>query len=260
VADFTGKKDKTMARPYILVAPNGARRMQSDHSALPITLTQIVDCARDCHDAGADGIHVHVREDDGEHSLDAGRYNEVIRELAQQVPGMGVQITTESAGVFDVPEQLACLEQVAPAWASISVREVARRPDLADQLYGLCADQGTRVQHILYDAADAAQLKQWQEAGIVRASQAERILVLGQYAGGIYATPEDLDTRAPQGGAWAVCAVGPQEHACLLRAAGMGADLRVGFENSLTDAQGTPWQSNAESVAALVAQLEGTRS
>lgn len=248
-----------MARPYILVAPNGARRMQSDHSGLPITLTQIVDCARDCHDAGAHGIHVHVREDDGTHSLDAGRYREVIRELTQQVPGMDVQITTESAGLFDVPAQLECLQQVAPAWASISVREVARRPDLADQLYGLCADQGTRVQHILYDAADAAQLKQWQETGIVRATQAERILVLGQYAG-TYAQPEDLDTRAPQSGAWAVCAFGPQEHACLLRAAAMGADLRVGFENSLTDAQGTPWQSNAASVAALVAQLEGARS
>lgn len=248
-----------MSRPYILVAPNGARRMQSDHPALPITLPQIVDCARDCHRAGADGIHVHVRESDGTHSLDAGRYNEVIRELAQQVPGMDVQITTESAGLFDVPAQLECLDQVAPAWASISVREIARRPDLADQLYGLCADQGTRVQHILYDTADAAQLAQWQAAGVVRAFQSERILVLGQYAG-VYAEPQDLDTRAPQGGAWAVCAFGPQEHACLLRGAEMGADLRVGFENSLSDAQGTPWGSNAQSVAALVAQLKGTQS
>ena len=53
-----------------------------------------------------------------------------------------------------------------------------------------------------------------------------------------------------------VCAFGPREHDCLIRAAELGGDLRVGFENSLTDASGRPWRDNADSVRALVARIE----
>ena len=49
---------------------------------------------------------------------------------------------------------------------------------------GCAQDQGTRVQHILYDAADAAVLNAWRAAGIVRAEQSECLLVLGRYADG----------------------------------------------------------------------------
>jgi len=144
--------------PYILVAPTGARRGRRDHSELPVSMDQIVGVARACFAVGADGLHLHVRDAEGRHSLDGGLYLETIAELRQAVPKMDIQITTEAAGVFDVPAQFACLEQVRPEWASISVREISRSPEWADRVYGLCSDQGTRVQHILYDAEDAALL------------------------------------------------------------------------------------------------------
>ncbi|WP_420584108.1 3-keto-5-aminohexanoate cleavage protein [Ruegeria sp.] len=244
-------------RPYVLAAPNGARRGTLDHPELPVSLDQIVDTALSCFRAGADGLHLHVRDAEGRHSLDAGRYLETLAALQQAVPSLELQITTEAAGVFDVPAQLTCLEQVRPDWASVSVREIARSPELAAKVYGLCAEQGTRVQHILYDAEDAALLKQWQIDGTVRDEQVDRLLVLGRYSTGQQSVPQDLDLFPTDKSPWMVCAFGSREHDCLAYAAHLGGDVRVGFENSLTDENGSVWKDNAASVSALVAKLEG---
>ena len=140
-----------MRRPYVLVAPNGARRGHGDHPALPVTTEEIIATASACQLAGADGIHLHVRDDNGRHTLDPGRYLETITAIKETAPGLDIQITTEAADVYDVPTQLACLESVRPDWTSIAIGEIARAPELASAVYGLCAEQGTRVQHILYN-------------------------------------------------------------------------------------------------------------
>ncbi|MDX1744140.1 MAG: 3-keto-5-aminohexanoate cleavage protein [Ruegeria sp.] len=249
-------ENQAAKRPYVLVAPTGARRGWSDHPALPVSIDQIVDTGCACFKAGANGLHLHIRDSEGRHSLDPGRYLETVAALRRAVPELDLQITTEAAGVYDVPAQIACLEKVRPDWASVSVREIARSPEHADRVYGLCAAQGTRVQHILYDAEDAALLAEWTKAGIVREDQAECIFVLGRYAAGQQSSPQDLDQFPKGQSPWMVCAFGPQEHACLAYAAKQGGNVRVGFENSLTDENGNHWKDNAASVSALVAKLE----
>ncbi|MCA0926858.1 BKACE family enzyme [Ruegeria profundi] len=243
-------------RPYVMVAPTGARRGRTDHPALPVSIDQIVETGRACFQAGANGLHLHIRDAEGRHSLDPARYVETVAALRRAVPELELQITTEAAGVYDVPAQIDCLEKVCPDWASVSIREIARSPDLADRVYGLCAAQGTRIQHILYDSEDAALLAEWTKAGIVREEQTECIFVLGRYAAGQQSCPHDLDQFPKGQSPWMVCAFGPQEHACLTYAAKQGGDVRVGFENSLTDENGNFWKDNAASVSALVAMLE----
>lgn len=246
-------------RPHIMVAPNGARRGKADHPVLPVTIPEIVAAARACRDLGADALHLHVRDAAGVHTLDPGIYREALAELAAHVPGLPVQITTEAAGLFDVAVQYRCLTDLRPAHASIAVREIARDVDLAPRIYAACAEQGTRVQHILYDGDDIARLRVWRAQDIVRPGQDAVLFVLGRYSAGQVSAPEDIApfrAAMPEAADWMVCAFGPAEHACLLAAAAQGASLRVGFENSLTRADGTPHPDNAASVSELVSQLE----
>jgi len=248
-----------MTRPFLMVAPNGARRSRADHPAVPVTTDQIAANALACATAGADALHLHVRDDDGRHSLDAGRYREALAEIAARAPALRLQIATEAGGIFDVADQLACLKAVKPGWASISVREIARDPALAAQVYGTCADLGTEVQHILYDTDDIALLNRWQAEGKVRPDQTAVIFVLGRYTPGQASSPDDLQPfrdAMPKAAGWMVCAFGSQEHACLLAAARAGGALRVGFENSLNDHCNRPHPDNAASVAALRSLLE----
>lgn len=246
------------SHPLIMVAPTGARRGKADHPQLPITLDEIVATAEACFAAGAPALHLHVRDDAGVHSLDTGRYEAALQALAETVPAMRIQITTESAGIFDVPAQLNCLEAVRPDWASVSIREIARAPELAARLYGGCAEAGTEVQHILFDRDDVALLQDWQGKGIVRPDQTSVIFVLGRYTKGQESDPADLLPfldAMPERQDWMVCAFGRREHECLLATANAGGTLRVGFENSFIDADGAPHDSNATSVARLMARL-----
>lgn len=249
----------SMLRPHIMVAPNGARRTKDDHPNLPISIEEIVAETVSCAAAGADALHLHVRDSKGRHSLDAGLYGETLQALDAALPGFPIQITTESAGLFGVADQLAVLQQLRPAAASISVREIARDAELAAQVYATCHENGTKVQHIVYDSNDWQQLQAWRKSDIVHPDQIDTIFVLGKYSPARDARPEDLkslpNAATSLDEAWAVCAFGPQEHNTLLAAAAMGAKLRIGFENNIHTADGTIAKSTAANVAALRAAL-----
>lgn len=246
-----------MTRPYHLtVAPNGARRGKADHPALPLSAAEIADTARACQSEGADTIHLHVRDTEGRHSLDPGRYREAMAAIAQQAPGMAIQITTEAAGRYDVAAQLACLSALRPAAASISVREMARDADLAARAYALAHEAGTLVQHILYAPDCIDQFTDWCARRIIRDTWPSVILVLGRYVPALAARPADLApllARLRQPVTWAACAFGRDERACLLAALRCGGDVRVGFENNLQSPDGQPLADNAATVRALVA-------
>ena len=94
--------------PVLMVAPNGARRTKADHPALPVSVAETVEAALACHEAGAGGLHAHVRDRQGAHVLDAGLYRELIAEMGLRAPAMAVQITTEAVGRYSPAEQRLC--------------------------------------------------------------------------------------------------------------------------------------------------------
>lgn len=252
-----------MAEYSLMVAPNGARRGRGDHPQLPVTAQQTAETAAACFAAGAHALHLHVRDDEGRHSLDAGRYREALDAVRESAPAMAVQITTESAGFYDVAAQFACLKALRPAAASVSVREMARDADLAARAYALCAEAGTQVQHILYGPDCISQLRTWYQDGTVPGAMRDAIFVLGAYNPPVLARPEGLsvfqDAVADLHLNWAVCAFGQHEQACLLAAVAAGGDARIGFENNIETPQGGLLADNAASVAAFVqaAKVQG---
>ena len=249
-----------MSKPNLMVAPNGARKQKTDHPAVPVTIPEIAQTAYDCFHAGADSLHLHVRNADGSHSLDATLYKEAISAVAEVVPDMPVQITTESAGIFDVPTQFQCLTSVVPKSASISVREIARDVSLAPSVYGFCAEAKIAVQHILYNSQDVALLHEWYAKDWVPLDMGSAIFVLGQYQPMIQARPDNLmpflDAASGLSLDWAICAFGQNELACAKQALSLGGDIRIGFENNILLPDGNPAKNNAQTVALAAALIK----
>jgi 3-keto-5-aminohexanoate cleavage enzyme len=247
--------------PRIMVAPNGARRGKADHPALPVTIPGIVATAAACHAAGAGGLHAHVRDAEGRHVLDAGLYRELIAEMARKVPGMAVQITTEAIGLYGAPFQRQLVYELRPAMVSVALAEMLSDGDEAEAMhfYRSCADAGIAVQHILYSPDEVRRLSALVESGVVPSQGLQILHVLGRYSAGQMSRPADLDAplsaAADLPGDWAVCAFGPGETACLARAARLGGKVRVGFENSLWNADGTLARDNAQRVAEVAAAI-----
>lgn len=240
-----------------MVAPNGARKSKADHPNLPMTLDEIVAEAVACFAAGADGLHLHVRDDAECHSLDAGRYREALQALRVAVPAMTLQITTEAVGMYSPAAQRAVVRDVAPDAVSISLAEICAggARDEALKLFDECAERGVAVQHILYGGEDLALMQGFLQAGQINPEGLQLLFVLGRYAQDQQSLPADLDPFVAWQVAncvdadWAICAFGLAETECLRAAHALGGKLRVGFENSFWNEDGSLAQSNAERCA-----------
>lgn len=246
--------------PTIMVAPTGARRSASDHPALPITIQQIVIEARNCFAAGAQAIHVHVRDAAAKHSLDAGLYTELLAELDVTVPDMMVQITTEAVGIYSPQEQRALVQDLCPKQVSISLQEMSdeKNDETLKQFYHWAIEANVGVQHILYSPQEVQMMEDYVARGIIPADNLELLFVLGKYSRADASRPEDIaaylterkDAIVQAG--WAVCAFGRHETACLVQAISDGGKARIGFENNLLNSDGSLAASNAARVEELV--------
>ena len=93
-----------MTQPFIMVATTGARKTKADHPQIPISIADTVAVAKTCFEAGADAIHLHIRDTQECHSIDTGLYQEALAELAQALPKMDVQVSSR----FPHPADVGC--------------------------------------------------------------------------------------------------------------------------------------------------------
>jgi 3-keto-5-aminohexanoate cleavage enzyme len=248
----------------IMVAPNGARRTKTDHPALPLTADELGATARACHRAGAAAIHLHVRDAEARHSLDASGYRAAMAAVQRDCPEIAIQTTTEAAGRFELAEQIASVEASRPSCLSFSIAEMMREGEARGEAFLVwAAAQNIGIQFILYDTAQIAQLARLRDAGTLHLPGTPRIILVA----GRYSSTQDSDLSEFEAlydalrasgldsqSLWMTCAFGRGEMACLERTIELGGHVRVGFENAIVDSAGRPARDNAERVA-MVADL-----
>ncbi|ACB79379.1 protein of unknown function DUF849 [Methylorubrum populi BJ001] len=240
--------------PLILAnAPNGATRTKADHPALPITADEIARTAAEIAEAGAALIHVHVRDRAGRHLLDAEAYRAVTAAIRAEVGDrLVVQITSEAAGRYQSPEQMAVVRATRPEAVSLALREIV--PDAgaeaaAAQFFAWARAERVLLQIILYTPDEVTRYHALKARGVLGAGGDFPLFVLGRYTPGQVSVPADLLPFLAAAGEslplWSICAFGPRENACALAAAALGGHVRVGFENSLLAPDGSRAESNA---------------
>ena len=253
-------------RRLIGVAPNGARRTQADHPALPIRPEEIAQTAREIVAAGAGLLHLHVRDEAGGPSLDPTRYQDAVSAIRDAVGDqLIIQITTEACGIYSRDEQIGTVEAVRPEACSVALRELCPSDQAGDvqtyaQFLSDCQREGIALQHILYDEADLRRFRRFWSEGVVPEAHPFILLVIGRYT----PHPEDwqraflklmgaLHTKGEALPDWAVCGFGTAQISILTAAAALGGHVRVGFENGLHRPDGTLAQDNADLVSMCAA-------
>lgn len=258
--------------PLILAnAPNGASRTKADHPALPMTADEIGATAERILAAGAAMIHVHVRDKDGRHLLDADAYRDATAAIRDRVgTRLVVQVTTEAGGRYQPPEQMAVIRALRPEAVSVALRELF--PDAAVE--GEAANflawvrrEEIALQIILYSADEVHRYAGMKARGLIPPGNDFPLFVLGRYTAGQVSTPGDLDpflaaaADLKQTAPWSMCAFGRHENACAAHAAAKGGHVRVGFENNIAMPDGSLAPDNAAlvDVAAAAARAAGRR-
>lgn len=224
----------------IAVAPNGGRLSKADHPALPVSPAELARTAAACLEAGAAMIHVHVRDRDGRHLLDAEAYRAATAAIRGAVADrLVIQITSESLGLYAAPEQMAVVRAVRPEAVSLALRELARDESGEAgfaRFLEWTAGAGVTPQVILYAPEEAVRLARMRERGLIPFETLPVLYALGRYAEGQTAGPADLvpflAPGMPRFAHWMVCAFGRREAACVAAGALLGGHARVGFENN----------------------------
>lgn len=255
-----------MHSPFIMVAPNGAHKTKQDHPNLPITIDETIATAIACHKSGAHGLHAHVRDEQGQHSLDSGLYLELIQELSTAVPELLLQITTEAVGRYSPKQQRDVVNLVQPKAVSVAIREMLSDNDnsAARAFYHGIAEQNIDLQHILYSDQDVLWLDKLISDGIIPQTLDSTLFVLGRYSEGQLSSPSDLhpflkikaQSTNLVHGRFMVCAFGPQEIECLVSAAAAGAGCRIGFENNIYKSNSQLATDNQQRVIELIQAIE----
>ncbi len=255
-----------MSKPYIVMcAPNGARKTQADHPALPISPGELADCAESILNAGASIMHVHVRDDEGRHSLDVNRYREATSAIRDRVGDrLVIQITTEACGIYTPEQQMGMVRELMPEAVSLALKELC--PDdeseaVATEFFAWLNDEGIMVQYILYSPDEVARFVNLRNKGVIPDKRPFVLYVLGRYSDDLTGDPRDLESFAAVAGddtEWAVCCFGKTEQAAASLASAMGGHARVGFENNRLAPDGGAATDNAALVR-LAAICQGDR-
>ncbi len=244
----------------IMVAPNGARLTTKDHPVLPVTIEKTVEAVAQCKSAGAGAVHLHVRDQEGQHLLDVETYREAMAAVRDRLgKDFPIQVTTESVGKYRPEQQIALVKELKPEYISAALTEFvpdAIYNDMASDFYRWSVDTGVAVQHILYSSEDLAKFIDLQESGVIPDQHRSLLFVLGRYTEGQQSSPQDLDLfleelerRGVAGHyTWMICAFGQNETECLVYAAARGGHVRVGFENNRLHRDGRVAINNAERI------------
>ncbi|MBX2829766.1 MAG: 3-keto-5-aminohexanoate cleavage protein [Rhodospirillales bacterium] len=243
--------------PFLIAsAPNGARKTKADLPNIPITPVEVAKTALKCKQAGAGMMHLHVRDDEQRHSLDAGRYREMLREVRAAVgPDMVLQVTTEAVGMYSAGDQMAMVRDLVPDAVSIAIREIAPIDADLNEVKGFfefMREAAISPQFIVYAPEDVQRFNQLVEIGVLPGEKFPVLFVLGRYTAGQQSNPVDL---LPFIGSssyiseWMLCAFGAFENACILTGAGLGGHGRIGFENNHLGVDGNSADDNAELIA-----------
>jgi 3-keto-5-aminohexanoate cleavage enzyme len=243
--------------PIVLtVAPNGASKQKADHPALPLTPEELAERAARCLEAGAAMLHLHVRDRDGRHLLEADAYRAALSAIRARVGSRQIlQTTSESGRRYAAPEQMAVIRAVRPEACSAALRELC--PDAASEreaaaFFAWLSSAQVMTQVILYAADEYPRWRDLRRRGVIPDGPWSLLFVLGRYSAGQVSDPRELlPFLAAHTGSepWSLCAFGPREAACVLAAAAFGGHARVGFENNLLLPDGAVAPGNEALVA-----------
>jgi len=288
-----GKEGSRRQKVIITCAITGAIHTPSMSRYLPVTPEEIADSAVGAAEAGAAILHLHARDPGtGRPDQSPEAFGRFLSRIKQRT-GAVINLTTGGAPYMTVEERLQPAARFQPEIASLNMgsmnfglfpmldrfrefqhpwerevlensRDLVFRNTFRDIEYILrtVGDSGTRFEFECYDVGHLYNLAHFLGRGLVKPPLFVQT-VFG-ILGGIGPHPEDVlhmkrtaDRLFGEQYRWSVLGAGRNQMLIAAQAAAMGANVRVGLEDSLWAGAGKLAESNAQQVTRVRQILEG---
>ena len=235
---------------------------------MPVTLKELVQTGVDCQAAGAAVIHVHIRDDDAQATLDPKRLHDTVAALRESTD-LIVQLSTGGAVSDGEAARLAVLD-AAPDMASCTMGTVNFGDDIFMNRWASSSIFTKRcVRHESSPSTRSSISDTWRAWSVSCRNTAYRSGSTctstssscsrwsSRDAATVTAMAEAARRHLPEGSTFAATGIGRTTLPVMFASLASGGHVRVGMEDTVSFARRQPVESNAQLVqrAAEVAGL-----
>ncbi|NCB42187.1 MAG: 3-keto-5-aminohexanoate cleavage protein [Clostridia bacterium] len=248
-----------MKKTIITVATTGAWPTKKNNPNIPMTPDEIASDVYECWKAGAAICHLHMRDDQGNGTMDTEKFIETVN-LIKANKDCNILINCTTSGDLNATDETrqAHLKVIKPELASYDCGSMnwmhnslfVNHPKFLEDLGYTMQTCGVKPEIEIFDAGMIYNSIYYLKKGVLKAP-CHYQFVLGA-AGGTTATVENLvylKSQIPEGSTWAALGIGPGHIPIMLAAIAMGGHLRVGMEDNILFAPGELAKSNAQLVS-----------
>lgn len=256
---------------FITCALTGAQTNKSLSPYHPTMPDEIAADAVAVAKAGASVVHIHVRDNEGNPTMDTDRWVEVVTMVREALrrENLDLILNLTSSGT-KFPEDLrvghlpVCLPEITSFdagsmnWSNSYV--FMNRPEFLERLGNVTKGLEIKPELEVFDAGMLGNVNYYLENGFIKAPLHYQ-LMLG-VKGGMEATLENVNylvSKLQPGSTWSIAGIGKNHMPMLLAGLAAGCDgLRVGLEDNVFLEKGV-YATNAQLVerAVKIAQLAG---
>ncbi len=253
-------------KTIITVAPTGAWPKKENNPNVPMNPDEIAEDIYSCYLAGAAVAHLHMRDDEGNGTMDKNKFAETVECLRKNHPDCNIVLNfTTSGDLFatDDTRQIH-LKELRPEMASYDCGSMnwlhsglfINSPQFLEELGRTMQEWGVKPEIEAFDPGMIANAAYYLKKGVLKAPLHFQFCM--GCANGIPGSTKNLvfmketmDSLCP-GSTWSCFGVGHSAMEILYAGIAMGGHVRVGMEDNVLYAKGRLAASNEELVARAV--------
>lgn len=235
-----------MAKTIITCALTGAVTPKDKNPAVPITPKEIADDAIKVWKAGASIVHIHMRDENGNGTMDHVRFKETFDRIRDNTD-LVINLTTSGDLEATEEERMAHIIECKPEMASFDITTVNLEPDglfennipFLTKLSKVMLENHVKPEVEIFDLGAIDAINYFRNLGLLE-SPTHVQFVLGTFSSA-QSTTETLvflKNQLPPDCTWSALGIGKGHLPIMYAALSMGGHIRVGLEDNMYYARG----------------------
>ena len=262
MADMKALKNKCI----ITVATTGAWPKKENNPAVPMTPSEICEDVYDCWQAGAAIAHLHMRDENGNGTMDKEKFAETVKLLRERHPDCDIILNMTTSGALTASDELRMIhvKELRPEMASYDCGSMnwlhtsvfLNTPPFLEELGKNLQEWGVKPEIEAFDPGMIANAAYYLKKGVLKAPLHFQFCM--GCANGIPGSmknlvfmKETMEQLCP-GSTWSCFSVGHSALEMMYGAVAMGGHIRVGMEDNVMYAKGQLADSNRQFVERAV--------
>ncbi|OLR56722.1 3-keto-5-aminohexanoate cleavage protein [Hornefia porci] len=259
--------DKSLKNKRIITAAvTGAWPKKENNPNVPMTPEEICEDVYDCWQAGAAVAHLHMRDDEGNGTMDHNKFKKTVDLIHEKHPDCDIILNlTTSGDIYATDEtRMEHVKELKPEMASYDCGSMnwlnsglfLNSPTFLENLGKLFQETNTKPEIEAFDPGMIANAAYYVKKGILKTPLHFQFCM--GCANGIPGTvknlvfmKETMDQLCP-GSTWSTFGVGHSAMEIMYAAIALGGNIRVGMEDNVMYAKGQLADSNRQFVERAV--------